>query len=227
MAVQQVPLPKQHHHGYINLYRQHAAEETALLLARAVSRGVRCIAFCKSRNLVEWVYGKTLDALKKDSATAHLTEKVESYRGGYSMMERRKIEHRLFQNDVLGVVGTNALELGVDIGGIDLTLHCGYPSSYTSLLQQAGRAGRGKDKSRLDVPSLSIVVCFNSPSEQHIWRRPRSLLGKGFSAPNIIPFTGGLVQGHLLCASDEFPLTGTHPVTVILGEAMNTNTCHA
>lgn len=116
--------------------RRHAAEETARLLAQTVKQGVRCIAFCKTRNLVEWVYSKTLDTLKSDPQTAELVSKVDSYRGGYTLKERRKIEERLFRNEILGVVGTNTLELGVDIGGIDVTLHCGYPSSYTSLLQQ-------------------------------------------------------------------------------------------
>lgn len=204
--------PVRRRHTEVTLHRRHAADETALLLARAVVSGVRCIAFCKSRNLVEWVFERALACLKNDPSTAHLTSKVESYRGGYSMVERRQIEQKLFQNELLGVVGTSALELGVDIGGIDLTLHCGYPSSYASLLQQAGRAGRGA--SRLDVPSCAVVVCFNSPSEQHIWRHPKALLGCGIATPNIIPVNHGLVQGHLLCASEEFPLTGPCPITV-------------
>lgn len=195
-------------------HRRHAADETALLLAKAVIAGVRCIAFCKTRNLVEWVYERCLAALNRDSSTAHLVAKVESYRGGYSMMERRKIEERLFRDELIGVVGTNALELGVDIGGIDLTLHCGYPSTYASLLQQAGRSGRGAD--RLETPSCAVVVCFNSPSEQHFWRHPASLLAKGVLSPHSIPINGGLVQSHLLCASEEFPSTVDRPVTCLL-----------
>ena len=195
--------------------RRHAAEETARLLARAVANGIRCIAFCKTRNLVEWVYTKTIDALKQDPSTKSLVSKVESYRGGYTITERRKIEEKLFNNNILGVVGTNALELGVDIGGIDLTLHCGYPSSYTSLLQQAGRSGRGKD--RLEIPSVAIVICFSSPSEQQLWKRPRSLLSKGPSSCTSIPFQEDLVQGHLLCASEEFPLMASNSVASIAG----------
>ena len=226
-----------------NLRRRHAADETALLLVRAVSQGIRCIVFCKTRNLVEWVYERACAALQNDPQTQGLVDKIESYRGecftralqqlcdtttrrrpnhvngnspagGYSMLERRKIEQKLFQNQLLGVVGTNALELGVDIGGIDLTLHCGYPSSYASLLQQAGRAGRGSD--RAGQPSLSIVVCFNSAAEQHMWRHPKTLLAKGVAAPNTIPLSTCLVQGHMLCASGEFPLMGSLPITSIL-----------
>lgn len=98
------------------------------------------------------------------------------------------------------------MELGVDIGGVDLTLHCGFPDSHASLLQQAGRAGRGAAAS--DRPSLAICICFNSPIDQHLWRHPSSLLSRGFTAPLSMPIYPGLVQGHLLCAAQEFPLAG-------------------
>lgn len=186
-------------------HRRHSADETALLLALAVSRGVRCIAFCKTRCLVEWVYERTLSALKRNPKTADLCSRVESYRGGYTKAERRIIEERLFNNELLGVVGTSALELGVDIGGVDLTLHCGFPSSHENLIQQSGRAGRGANAST----SLAICVCFNSPMDQHLWRHPSSLLSRGFSAPLSMPIYPGLVQGHLLCAGQEFPLAGS------------------
>lgn len=193
--------------------RRHSADETALLLARAVTRGIRTIAFCKTRGLVEWVYERTLAALKKSPETAKFISKVESYRGGYTKMERRQIEQKLFQNDLLGVVGTSALELGVDIGGVDLTLHCGFPSSHASLLQQAGRAGRGVAAS--SKPSLAICICFNSPVDQHLWRHPSSLLTRGLTAPLSMPIYPGLVQGHLLCAGQEFPLAGHNNVLTI------------
>jgi DEAD/DEAH box helicase domain-containing protein len=123
------------------------------------------------------------------------------------------IEQRLFNNDLLAVVGTSALELGVDIGGINITLHCGYPSSHSSLLQQAGRAGRCS--ARLDVPSLAVMICFNSPSEQHMWRHPKNLLNRGLSVAASVPVNVGLVEGHLLCAGEEYPLTGEERVTIL------------
>ena len=176
--------------------RRHSADETALLLARAVMKGVRCIAFCKTRCLVEWVYERCIKALKQSKETAGLISKVDSYRGGYSKLKRREIEEKLFHNQLLGVVGTSALELGVDIGGVGLTLHCGFPSSHASLMQQAGRAGRGAAASH--QPSLAICVCFNSPIDQHLWRHPTSLLSRGLSAPLSMPIYPGLVQGHLI-----------------------------
>jgi len=195
-------------------YRRHAADETALILAKAVKNKVRCIAFCKTRSLVEWVYERTISALRSDAETAHLASRVESYRGGYSVEERRLIEQRLFKNELLAVVGTSALELGVDIGGIDVTFHCGYPSSHSSLLQQAGRAGRGS--TRLSIPSLAIMICFNSPSEQHIWRNPTNLLSRGLSIPSSVPLNVGLLEGHMLCAGEEYPLTGKDAVTTLV-----------
>lgn len=88
---------------------------------------------------------------------------------------------------------------------------------------QAGRAGR--DKTRLENTSVSVVVCFNSPSEQQIWRRPKSLFGAGQSVPNTIPLRGDLVEGHLLCASEEFPLTGSIPVTAIVESSIQDTSC--
>ena len=192
-------------------HRRHSADETGLLLALAVSKGVRCIAFCKTRCLVEWVYERTLQVLKSSPKTADLCTQVESYRGGYSKLERRLIEDKLFSNQLLGVVGTSALELGVDIGGVDLTLHCGFPTSHENLIQQSGRAGRGANA----CTSLAICVCFNSPMDQHLWRHPTSLLSRAYSAPLSMPIFPGLVQEHLLCAAREYPLTGTLNVSVL------------
>lgn len=220
-SVRQSSISKQQH---IGLYRRHAADETALLLARAVSLGIRCIAFCKTRCLVEWVYERAISELKSKPSTKHLAEQVESYRGGYTMEARRLIEGRLFNNNLLGVVATNALELGVDVGGIDLTLHCGYPTSYASLLQQAGRAGRGS--ARLDVPSIAVMVCFDSPAEQQIWRRPRSLVGQGRTALVSMPINVGQIQGHLLCAGDEYPLAATGSIATLFShERVNQDQC--
>jgi len=148
-------------HGFIK--RSHAADETARLLAFAVRNGTRSIAFCKTRMLAEWVYERCIALLRSGENPTELADKVEIYRGGYSASIRRNIEARLFKNELFGVVGTSALELGIDLGGIDLTLHCGFPGSYASLMQQAGRAGRGAS---IRGSSFAIMICFSSPSEQ-------------------------------------------------------------
>ena len=185
-----------HHHSNLFTRRRHAADETAFLLAKAISVGIRTIAFCKTRSLVEWVYERTLSILQSDPKTMALTSKVESYRGGYTAEARRSIEERLFHKKLWGVVGTCALELGVDVGGVDLTLHTGYPGSISSLLQQSGRAGRGKFGQ--NVPSCAIMVCFSSPSEQYIWKNPKSLMSRGVDAPPTLPINATVMQGHLL-----------------------------
>ena len=190
------------------MHRRHAADETARLLAAAVRNGVRCIAFCKTRSLCEWVYERCISELRSTSPS--LSKKVESYRGGYAAEARRSIEKRLFKEELLAVVATSALELGVDIGGIDLTLHCGYPGSISSLMQQSGRAGRG------GKPSASVMICFSSPSEQHFWRYPKTLLTTGLDAPPAVPVNAGLLQNHLLCAGEEYPLVGKNSITTLL-----------
>ena len=196
------------------MHRRHAADETARLLAESVRNGVRCIAFCKTRSLCEWVYERCIATLRSCSdGGLDLSSKVESYRGGYAAEARRSIEARLFREELLGVVATSALELGVDIGGIDLTLHCGYPGSISSLMQQSGRAGRG------GKPSVSIMICFASPAEQHFWRFPKSLLSRGLDAPPSVPVNVGILQGHLLCAGEEYPLVGDHSVATLLTSA--------
>lgn len=213
--------------------RRHPADETAILLATALENNVRCIAFCKTRSLVEWVYDRCVSRLRSNPSTSHLTSKVESYRGGYSAGTRHDIERRLFQNQLLGVVGTSALELGIDIGGIDLTLHCGYPGSIHSLLQQSGRGGRGNGSlsDKEFASSFSIIVCFNSPAEQHMWRNPSSILFRNErtssrreienDSSSSLLLNSGILRGHLLCASSEFPLTGADSVRVLTGQASN------
>lgn len=193
------------------LRRRHAADETALLLARAIINNVRCIAFCKTRSIVEWVYERTIAALRSQDSTKHLVQQVQPYRGGYKLSDRREIEKKLFDKELLGVVATSALELGVDIGGIELTLHVGYPGSISSILQQAGRGGRGG----AGTPSLAVTVIFGSPAEQHLWKNPASLLSRGITSQRSFPMNTGVVSGHLLCASKEFPLTGTVPATIL------------
>lgn len=83
--------------------RRHAADETAFLLAKAITSGIRCIAFCKTRCLVEWVYEATISQLRSSENTSHLVSRIESYRGGYSADARRSIEERFFRGDLWGV----------------------------------------------------------------------------------------------------------------------------
>ena len=127
----------------------------------------------------------------------HLRDYIASYRGGYTAQDRRDIESKLFSGQLLGVCATCALELGVDVGTLDVTLHLGYPGSISSLWQQAGRAGRG------GRPSLSIIVCFDSPVDQYFARFPDKLLRAPVEGVVLGVDNPHILRGHLLCAASE------------------------
>lgn len=122
--------------------------ETANLLSECVQHNLIAIAFCQSRKLCELVASYTRDIILSkfehiDTDFAkQLSRKIAVYRGGYSPEERREIESALFSGHLLGIASTNALELGIDVRNIDVTLHLGFPGSISSLKQQSGRAGR-------------------------------------------------------------------------------------
>src|SRR5919112_1777618 len=122
--------------------RRSLLTEGALVFTNLVSQGVRTIAFTKTRKSAELIYRYAADRLGPDGA-----RRISPYRAGYTARERRDIEGRLFRGDLLGVVSTNALELGVDVGALDAVVCCGYPGSVASIWQQWGRAGRGNDPS--------------------------------------------------------------------------------
>ena len=105
--------------------------EVALLLAEAVQHGLRTIAFCRTRKLCELVACYTRETLR--ASAPHLVNAVSVYRGGYAAQDRREIEGALFCGRLRGVAATNALELGVDVGELDCTLHLGFPGSVASL----------------------------------------------------------------------------------------------
>ncbi|MDI9635103.1 DEAD/DEAH box helicase [Kamptonema cortianum] len=140
---------------------------TADLLVEAIESHQRVLAFCRSRNGVELV----LNHARKRLTALGLSENiVDSYRGGYSAEERRSIEEAVFRGDLLGLVSTNAMELGVDIGGLDVVILNGYPGRISSFWQQVGRAGRsGSDGS-------AIYLAHADPMEQFLALNPKFLL---------------------------------------------------
>ncbi|MDH3217532.1 MAG: DEAD/DEAH box helicase, partial [Candidatus Krumholzibacteria bacterium] len=139
--------------------RKSANIEAANILAELVADDHQAITFVRARVVSEVVtkYAKdTLDRLSPSRARA-----IRSYRGGYLPEERRKIEQALFSGELQAVVSTNALELGIDVGGLESALLVGYPGSIASTWQQAGRAGRGKE------PSLAVLIPHDSPIDQY------------------------------------------------------------
>ncbi|XP_050223034.1 uncharacterized protein LOC126673096 isoform X2 [Mercurialis annua] len=176
--------------------------EVSYLFAEMVQHGLRCIAFCKSRKLTELVLSYTREILQKSSP--HLVDLICAYRGGYTSEERRKIERDFFNGTLCGIAATNALELGIDVGHIDATLHLGFPGSIASLWQQAGRSGR-REKA-----SLAVYVAFESPLDQYFMRFPKKLFDSPIECCHVDALNEQVVEQHLVCAALEHPLSFLH-----------------
>lgn len=142
-----------------------------------------------------------------------LISRVKSYRAGYLKEHRRAIESELFAGRLLGVVATNALELGVDVGSLDCVLILGAPSSTASFWQQMGRAGRG------GRAGLCILVTYDSPVDQHWVRHPADMLAKTPEAALVDVSNPRILRAHTLCAGAELPLHPVHDVA-LFGEAL-------
>ena len=179
--------------------RRSANGEASTLFAELVSQNIRTLTFVRTRQLTEVIYNYTRHKLAEiDSA---LPKKIKPYRAGYLPEERRKIERELFNGQLLGVVATTALELGIDIGDLDATVLTGYPGSIASTWQQAGRSGRSKGK------SLSFLIGLDNPLDQYYMRHPDSFFGKSFESALVNPDNPYILRAHLLCAAWELPLT--------------------
>lgn len=179
--------------------RGDALVESARLFCQLILRGVRVIAFCRVRKqceLLTTAVNTELVSLDR----AEVMNRVMAYRGGYTPQDRRRIEKEMFDGKLVGIIGTNALELGVDIGNLDAVITVGFPYTIANLRQQSGRAGRrNKD-------SLSVLVgdCF--PTDQYFMQNPDEI----FTRPNCelqVDLTNMLVlEGHIQCASYEMPI---------------------
>lgn len=173
--------------------------EVSYLFAEMVQHGLRCIAFCRSRKLCELVLCYAREILEKTAP--HLVDSISAYRGGYVAEDRRRIESDLFGGKLCGIAATNALELGIDVGHIDVTLHLGFPGSIASFWQQAGRSGRR------EKPSLAVYVAFGGPLDQYFMRCPRKLFSSPIECCHIDAQNQQVVEQHLVCAALEHPLS--------------------
>ncbi|CEG43608.1 Predicted ATP-dependent RNA helicase [Plasmopara halstedii] len=199
------------------------------LLARFVEAEIATLLFCRGRKLTELVLMNVHSILNAESKTRHLHRRVSSYRGGYTLECRRRIEQRLFNGDLLGVVATNALELGIDIGELDCTIHLGLPSSIASLWQQAGRAGRRQQQTK-QKQSVAVIVCFDAPLDQHFAqkRHAMELFKLSPEAVSLNPMNHRVLGQHLLCAARESALyssqSGTDYIdSFVFGNLSNTS----
>jgi DEAD/DEAH box helicase domain-containing protein len=172
--------------------------EAERLMVALIQRGVPTIAFGRARIVAELLYRYVTDELRRQGS--RLADAVRPYRGGYLPAERREIERMLFSGDLIGVTSTNALELGIDIGGLDAAIIVGFPGTVASTWQQAGRAGRGTE------PAIVFFVAYSDPIDQFIIRRPQYLLGRSPEQAIIEPENPFILAGHLACAAAEIPL---------------------
>ncbi|XP_052301688.1 ATP-dependent helicase hrq1 isoform X5 [Populus trichocarpa] len=176
--------------------------EVSYLFAEMVQHGLRCIAFCRSRKLTEIVLSYTREILQKTAP--HLVGSICAYRAGYVVEDRRQIERDFFSGKLSGIAATNALELGIDVGHIDATLHLGFPGSFASLWQQAGRSGRR------ERPSLAVYVAFQGPLDQYFMKFPKKLFHGPIECCHIDAQNQQVLKQHLVCAAREHPLSLLH-----------------
>jgi len=169
--------------------------DASKLLAGLVGRGLRVICFTKSRKAAELVHRFASDRLDAEHAA-----RLAPYRAGYTPEQRREIERRLVEGELLGVTATDALELGIDIGSLDCAISVGFPGTVASLRQQWGRAGRRER-------GLAVLVASEDGLDQFFVDDPPALLERTAEAALIDHATPRILDGHVLAAAYEGPLT--------------------
>ncbi len=178
--------------------------EAARLLSQLTTRGLRTICFAKSRKAAELIHRFTAERV--DTATAR---RLAPYRAGYTPEQRREIERRLVEGELLGVTATDALELGIDIGLLDCAISVGFPGTVASLRQQWGRAGRRER-------GLAVLVASEDALDQFFAREPEALLSRRVEAAILDHANPRILDPHVLSAAFEAPLDESDKAT--LGE---------
>ncbi len=179
--------------------RRSTHQETKDLLTLNVINNLQTLCFTASRQMAELITRWTREDLRKRSRS--LADSVTAYRAGYLPQERRDIENRLKNKNLIGVVSTNALELGIDIGSLDSVIISGYPGTVISTWQQAGRAGRTTSE------SLVTLVAFQNPLDQYFMKHPEDFFGRPHEQAIIDLRNQYISLGHIMCAASELPLT--------------------
>ena len=176
--------------------RRSSFSEASSLFTRSVQAGLQTLAFTRSRQGVERMY-KSCRELLRDR---NLSPAICSYRSGYFDREREEIERKMNSGELRGVISTNALELGIDIGGLDACILDGYPGTVMSARQQAGRAGRSGNE------SLVVLVAGTNALDQYYMRNPADFFARSSENAVLNPKNPYILAGHLLCAAKEIPL---------------------
>ncbi|EYE87367.1 DEAD/DEAH box helicase [Fervidicella metallireducens AeB] len=186
-------------------YRKTPEEEVSEFIPELIQNGVRFITFCKSRREVEVVLKEARDRLSNieglPTLGRDLTDKISGYRGGYTPKERKDIETKLAKGLINGVIATNALELGIDIGTLELAISCGFPGTKASFFQQIGRAGRRGDG------AVGLLVLDVSPIDQYIAVNTEWLIKTGVENAVIDKDNLFIQLAHTRAAAAELPLS--------------------
>lgn len=179
--------------------RRAAGTEAARVMADLIAEGARTLTFVRSRR------GAELTALaartRLESVAPALVDKVASYRAGYLAEDRRALERALADGELYGLATTNALELGVDIAGLDAVVIAGFPGTVTSFWQQAGRSGRRGQT------ALIVLIARDDPLDSYLVHHPAALLDKPIEQVVIDPANPYVLGPQLLCAAVELPVT--------------------
>ncbi|MGW9040992.1 DEAD/DEAH box helicase [Streptomyces lydicus] len=179
--------------------RRTATAETADLLTDLAVQGVRTVAFVRSRRGAELIALIAQERLA--DVDRSLPGRVAAYRGGYLPEERRALERALHKGDLLGLAATTALELGVDVSGLDAVVIAGYPGTRASLWQQAGRAGRAGQG------ALAVLVARDDPLDTYLVHHPEALFDQPVESTVLDPDNPYVLAPHLCAAAAELPLT--------------------
>ncbi|MCS7055727.1 MAG: DEAD/DEAH box helicase [Thermoflexales bacterium] len=177
------------------------------IAARFIAEGLQTICFARSRNTAEVLLAYLQQTVGGSAWQSQLPSPqlsgspVRGYRGGYLPEERRAVEQSLREGSARGVVATNALELGIDIGALDACVMLGYPGSIASFWQQAGRAGRRQG------PSVAVLVATPDPLDQYLAAHPDYLFRQSPEHARIAPDNLGVLAAHVTCATFELPFT--------------------
>ena len=174
-------------------------DATAKIAAKLINSGLQCLVFRPSVRGVEATNNDIRKIFEEYGGNTYLDYVVRSYRGGQSEKQRRQSEADIGSGELLCLVATNALELGVDIGGLDAVLMAPYPGTIASSLQQAGRCGRGVD------PSVAIMALGGGAIDSYFASNPSEFFDAQVETANVNPTNHRLMEAHLLCAAGELP----------------------
>ncbi|MFC2149508.1 DEAD/DEAH box helicase [Candidatus Auribacterota bacterium] len=164
------------------------------LFLRSVRSGYKTIVFSKARKITELIYTWVIEK------APYLTDRVSSYRAGYTPAERREIEAKLFGDEMDGVISTSALEMGIDIGGLDVCILVGYPGTITSAWQRGGRVGRSGQESAI------FMIAMQDALDQYFMNNPGDFFGRKYEEVIVDETNRPIQKPHIVCAANEIPL---------------------